>query len=463
MPPPSKPLSIAFVHPDLGIGGAERLAVDAAVAMKMKGHHVIMYTSHHDPNHCFEETRDGTLDVEVHGDFLPRTLFGRFYIVFAILRQLYLTLIMITTHRSTYDVIFIDQLSACIPLFQWLTPSRVLFYCHFPDKLLATRDSALKKLYRAPADALEELTTGQADTIVVNSCFTAGMFKKSFPTIAKTPEVLYPPINFEAYDRPVDMTDSAVQILDSKTTFLSINRFERKKNIELALRAFAAVKEKVSPETFNTCRLVLAGGYDRRVQENVEYLETLDGLAHDFGLTTFTIQPGACDTPPKDAQVVFLCSFSDTQRTFLLRQAKVILYTPSNEHFGIVPVEGMYASVPVMAVNNGGPTESIEHGKTGWLLTPDPAVWGEQLAVLLADNVDVAEMGQHGRRRVQTLFSLDAFGDHLDQILRDLVASPRVSTSWYPLLLTSGLIAVLAYFFWFQANLTLQSFNQGGL
>lgn len=41
------------------------------------------------------------------------------------------------------------------------------------------------------------------------------MFKKSFPTIAKTPEVLYPPINFEAYDRPVDVTDSAVQILGS--------------------------------------------------------------------------------------------------------------------------------------------------------------------------------------------------------------------------------------------------------
>lgn len=244
-----------------------------------------------------------------------------------------------------------------------------------------------------------------------------------------------------------------------KATFLSINRFERKKNIELALRAFAAVKDKVSPDTFSTCRLVLAGGYDRRVQENVEYLEALDNLAQDFGLTTFTIQPGACDTPPEDAQVVFLCSFSDTQRTFLLRQAKVILYTPSNEHFGIVPVEGMYASVPVMAVNNGGPTESVEHDKTGWLLPPDPALWGDQLATLLANKIDTAEMGQQGRRRVQTLFSLDAFGEHLEQILRDLVASPRVSTSWVPLLLTSGLVATLAYFFWFQANLTLQSSN----
>jgi singapore isolate B (sub-type 7) whole genome shotgun sequence assembly, scaffold_11 len=38
-------LKIAFLHPDLGIGGAERLVVDAAVALKQKGHDVTMYSS----------------------------------------------------------------------------------------------------------------------------------------------------------------------------------------------------------------------------------------------------------------------------------------------------------------------------------------------------------------------------------------------------------------------------------
>lgn len=35
-------LKIAFLHPDLGIGGAERLIVDAAVALQQKGHDVTM-------------------------------------------------------------------------------------------------------------------------------------------------------------------------------------------------------------------------------------------------------------------------------------------------------------------------------------------------------------------------------------------------------------------------------------
>lgn len=50
-------LRVAFLHPDLGIGGAERLVVDAAMAMKARGHDVHFFTPHHDPKHCFPETR----------------------------------------------------------------------------------------------------------------------------------------------------------------------------------------------------------------------------------------------------------------------------------------------------------------------------------------------------------------------------------------------------------------------
>lgn len=47
-------MQIVFIHPDLGIGGAERLVVDAALALKCKGHRVSFMTGHHDRQHCFE-------------------------------------------------------------------------------------------------------------------------------------------------------------------------------------------------------------------------------------------------------------------------------------------------------------------------------------------------------------------------------------------------------------------------
>jgi len=51
--------TIVFLHPDLGIGGAERLVVDAAVGLQQRGHRVVIFTSHCDRGHCFDEVRDG--------------------------------------------------------------------------------------------------------------------------------------------------------------------------------------------------------------------------------------------------------------------------------------------------------------------------------------------------------------------------------------------------------------------
>ena len=50
---------VVFFHPDLGIGGAERLVIDAAVGLQSRGHRVTIFTSHCDPQHCFDEARDG--------------------------------------------------------------------------------------------------------------------------------------------------------------------------------------------------------------------------------------------------------------------------------------------------------------------------------------------------------------------------------------------------------------------
>jgi hypothetical protein len=60
-----KTYRIAFVHPDLGIGGAERLVVDAAVGLQNLGHDVEIFTSWHDRNHCFEPTRDGESKMQM--------------------------------------------------------------------------------------------------------------------------------------------------------------------------------------------------------------------------------------------------------------------------------------------------------------------------------------------------------------------------------------------------------------
>ena len=166
---------IVFLHPDLGIGGAERAVIDAALALKSRGHKVEFVTAHHEESHCFQETRDGTLKVTSVGDWLPRNIFGKCYALCAYIRMIYAAIYLAFFSGIEYDVIFCDQISACIPFLKF-SGKKILFYCHFPDMLLTQRQSILKHIYRAPIDFIEEKTTGMANCILVNSNFTGNLF-----------------------------------------------------------------------------------------------------------------------------------------------------------------------------------------------------------------------------------------------------------------------------------------------
>lgn len=106
-------VNVLFLHPDLGIGGAERLVIDAALALQSKGHKVHIVTSHHDRNHCFPETKDGTLTVSIIGDWLPRSIFGRFIALFAYLRMLWAALAVVFCFDFKPEVFFCDQVNIC--------------------------------------------------------------------------------------------------------------------------------------------------------------------------------------------------------------------------------------------------------------------------------------------------------------------------------------------------------------
>jgi alpha-1,3/alpha-1,6-mannosyltransferase len=124
-----------------------------------------------------------------------------------------------------------------------LARKRVVFYCHFPDKLLANgaftesnlnkkNVPLLKRIYRYPMDWLEEATTSayfiailgnlnlnmataQADIILANSKFSARVTKSNFVSLRETPRVIYPGINIAAYEQPTDLTDPDIMQISS--------------------------------------------------------------------------------------------------------------------------------------------------------------------------------------------------------------------------------------------------------
>ena len=70
-----------------------------------------MFTSHFNPQRCFEETLSGAFPVRVHGDGLPRHIAQRGHIVFATARNVWLALV-VAHDKQLYDVIICDQVCA---------------------------------------------------------------------------------------------------------------------------------------------------------------------------------------------------------------------------------------------------------------------------------------------------------------------------------------------------------------
>ena len=398
---------VAFIHPDLGIGGAERLIVDAALAIKSKGHHVEMFTAHHDPGHCFSETRDGTLRVRCAGDWLPRSCCNKGYALWAYVRMVYVAIYLILCMlfgKDHFDVIICDQVSACIPVLR-LSRAKVLFYCHFPDQLLTDRKGWAKKMYRWPIDKWEEWTTGLAHQILVNSNFTAGVFHQTFKSLTNiNPTVLHPSLNFSSFDTsPCELKDTVPNSV--KCLLLSINRYERKKNLPLAIKAFAKALKDIDPSERKTFHLAMAGGYDERVVENKEHYLELRALVESLKIGD---------------NVTFIRSFTDQEKIDLLHRCRALVYTPSNEHFGICPLEGMYLRRPVIAVNSGGPLETVVDGITGFLCEPTAEAFAEKMVYVYRNAEKSVEMGVAGREHVIANFSFNAFTEKLNAIIERL-------------------------------------------
>lgn len=408
---------VLFVHPDLGIGGAEKLVVDTALSLHQKGHKVSFLTNHHDSSHCFEETRDGTFYVKAVGDWLPRNIFGRFHAFCAYFRMIYAALYasFCLSRREKIDIIFCDQISIGIPFLRLAKHNpKIVFYCHFPDQLLSTQEGFIKSVYRAPINYLEEYTTGLADSILVNSKFTLRVFRETFKRLDVVPDVLYPSLNTDFFDMMNLRTKSEdfLQVSSDAFIYLSINRYERKKNHDLALYSFKLLEESLSRSEWQKCRLIIAGGYDTLCAENKVTYEELSDLVSKLEL---------------ENKVILLKSPSDKEKIVLLRKTQCLLYTPENEHFGIVPLEGMYMSKPVIALNSGGPTETIVHNSTGILCEKNTANFSKAMCSLFKDQMLRERMGEMGRKRVQQKFSFESFGNKIERIIMDLLGGNKKS------------------------------------
>lgn len=124
------------------------------------------------------------------------------------------------------------------------------------------------------------------------------------------------------------------------------------------------------------------------------------------------------------SSVRFLGQRSDVAR--LMASLDVMVHPTTAEGFGLVLLEAMIQSTPVVATRVGALAEIVVEGETG-LLVParDSAALGSAISTLLADSEGAAAMGRAGRKRYEDHFRLQQMIDGTFEVYRHVLGESR--------------------------------------
>jgi len=344
-------------------GGLERSLLEL---VKRSRHEWTIYTGHYEIENTFPEFKNFNI-IELNKLSVKRDMASVFLVALKIMTQ--------KINMKEYDalVVWCDGMGDMVtfrnqerPIFNICsTPLRAVFDPAYIKQVLLERGPVAKiafRIFQKVFKAVDVMAWKKYNGVIATSTevkkriISGGLYKdESYMNL------FYPGIDWN------DLHGHK----EYEPFILVPGRIMWSKNIELAIKAF--IKANL-PEPWH---LVIAGFLD---EKSKVYLEKLKKISNDSKQVDFKISP------------------SDEKLNILYSKASVILFPPLNEDWGIVPIEAMAHSKPVLANNSGGPLESIVHNKTGWLVPPDVNRWAEIIRSFPANASLIRTMGKNARQ-----------------------------------------------------------------
>jgi glycosyltransferase involved in cell wall biosynthesis len=166
---------------------------------------------------------------------------------------------------------------------------------------------------------------------------------------------------------------------------LSVGRCIPEKGFDFIIKTLAKIDKKSRPE------LVIVSDLANTIWK--EYLENL-AIQLKVKLRIFLL-------------------ISDDELVKLYNQARLVVYAPYLEPFGLVPLEAMSCGTPVVAVKEGGVRETVLHKSTGILTDRDLVGFSKEITLLLGDDHVIEKYATNSIKLVNDFWTLRRSGKRI--------------------------------------------------
>ncbi len=371
-------MKLILLQPYLNIkGGAERVILEIA-----KHYKAPILTLEYNKATTYEEFED--IDVRVVGKNIPLSKFLPYRASQGLRYGYNFYNLKI---KEDYDV-----LNPHISPSEWIRHKNdnVLWYCHTPPRevydlyktRMANRSYKEKLLYYGMTKVYKTVaskTITNIEEIATNSANTEKRIKQYF---SRSAHVIPPGINYQIYQNTSD-----------NNYFFYPSRIIINKQQDYVIRAFKQFSETSKNKKYS---LILAGTLSKD-PEHIKYLEKLKALSKGFNIKILT-------------------NISDEKLRELYSNSTAVLFASKNEDYGLVPLEAMASSKPIISINEGGPKETIRDGKDGFLVNNEKEMANKMLT-LVNNHSLIEELGKNGRNNVVKNYSWKSFFKKFDSLL----------------------------------------------
>jgi glycosyltransferase involved in cell wall biosynthesis len=397
-------MKIAVFH-NLPSGGAKRALYGYVDYLNQKNHTVDVFVPS-TANEDFLPLKDVSNSVKVFPvkKSLKGSLYSNLKYVSPLVKKISLRDLEITQktiaqtiNSEDYHLVFSEQDQYTItPFFLKYIKHPTVYYCPQPprneailEKVENNREiNPLKRFIFNYSDnkdlKIDKENISYAENILTNSYFTRESILRVYGLNSL---VSYLGIDTKIF-QPLTISE--------ENFVLSVGSCRPSKGYDFIIRSLALIEPQIRP------KLVIVSNFSLP-----EWKTYIENLAQQLGV-----------------ELEILDLVDDEKLVELYNQAKLILYAPYMEPFGLVPLEAMGCGTPVVGVKEGGVRETIIHNITGIHCQRDEKLFAEATTKLLLNDLERKKMAENSIKTIEDYWTIKHAGErliwHFNRVLDNL-------------------------------------------